>query len=1296
MPMAPSVLLSPRVATRLPDDVIEIPPPPPAPQRPSGSLLYQILPVLLVAVGMGVILVVGNLQGSGGGLAILLVGSMLMIGGGAGVSVLLHRSQAASYRRGTRRRLKLYFEKLWSLRERLESSLEQQRQILLEKDPHPSTCVEVATRQSARLWERSPEEPDFSRVRVGLGAQPSSLTVHAPRQPDLLVPDPLVEAAQDLAEWASAVHGVPLNVSIADGACVGIWGSRERVIEAVRAVLIQLATHHAPDELKLIGVVPTADVRQWAWLRWLPHTWSDDRRERFIASTPESAARLSKRLEEILGRRREAAASPFAASGGRSNLQVPAFTFVVLDPDLADSMPVIADFSTRPEPRVGASYLFVAEDRTRLPRQCGTILEVADAEPRARLIDRTGAVQVVDVLDGMPLEDCERLAIALAPLQPRRVAAPSALPSRALLLDLLRVQRLEDLDVLERWSNSAPQHTLAVPIGVRPGGDVLQLDLHQAADGPHGLVAGSTGSGKSAFLQALLLGLAASFHPHDVALVLVDYKGGSTIGPLRDLPHVVGMITNLDGNLAQRALVALQAEIERRQMVLSEAGCEDLDAYVQRRRQGEPLEPVPHLVLVVDEFAELKTERPEFIHQLVRTARVGRSVGVHLILATQKPRPAVDEEIWANARFRVCLRVEQPEDSHDVIKRPDAATLVGRGQAYLQVGHDEVFTLFQGAWGGAAYRPDAGVTDPHEIVRVDLDGSRHQLTTRVQPVVSRRDPTQAEALARRLRNVAEEAGISPLPSIWLAPLPERHALREAAWDGAEWAPVERWVEPVLGLVDDPGHRRQEPLRVDLPRSGNLVIYGSPGTGKSTALLTLGVSLASEHPPSDVHLYLVDFGGHALSNLALLPHVGGVVLGDEEEKLVRLLRHLSGELGHRKTLFAEVGVSTLPGYRAAARTDLPALVVLIDNLPALLSAYPDLEDQVAQLAQQGGTLGIHLVFSAATPTLVRLRIASSFNQAIVLRLADRADYGAVLSVPHGYEPSTLSGRGLVKSRPVLECQLAQPAPGLGEVEQIAAVRRLSREMSEAWSGSRPWRVRTLPERVQLEDLLERVDRADDNPITVVGLAEDDLEPLLVDLRDGPHFVISGPPGGGKSTLLRTCLWSLAQRRNTDSLRILLADFRGDDTDSHRPGVVVAADAHAFANALDKLLRLEDPNLTKLVAIDDLESLQRVVDAETLQRLGEAIRARTPGVHVLLVGTSAAFAATYDGPAQLIKQGQTGFIVGGTDYDDLQVLGISVPHAEASQGLPPGRGFYARRKRYTRLRAALPPPLARSVA
>jgi len=223
------------------------------------------------------------------------------------------------------------------------------------------------------------------------------------------------------------------------------------------------------------------------------------------------------------------------------------------------------------------------------------------------------------------------------------------------------------------------------------------------------------------------------------------------------------------------------------------------------------------------------------------------------------------------------------------------------------------------------------------------------------------------------------------------------------------------MEPAIGVVDDPAHRRQTSLRIDLPRSGNLAIYGAPGAGKTTALVSLGVSLVAEHAPSDVHLYLLDFGGQALLSLSALPHVGGVVLGDEEEKLIRLLRHLIAELGRRKKLFGETGVATLSAFRAATASDLAAVVVLIDNLPALLHAYPDVEDHIAQIAQQGGTLGVHLVATAATPTLVRLRIASSFGQAMTLRLADRADYGAVLSLPEGYEPSSLAGRGLVKGR-----------------------------------------------------------------------------------------------------------------------------------------------------------------------------------------------------------------------------------------------------------------------------------------
>lgn len=1287
------MLLSPRTRVRLPSAEIEIPTPGMAPARVRGSLWLQLLPVIFAALGMAIILLVG--AGQGGGMMIaLLAGTLLLVGGGAVVSIVSHRSQQTEYRREARQRIERYYAMLTATRDRIDGFLAEQQALLLEKDPEPSDCVRIASDRASRLWERSPDDPDFLHLRVGLGAQPSSVPIRSPRQPDPLTPDPLVDAAEEVTRWGSTVWGVPVFLDLTDGRSAGVCGERASVLETVRAVLIQLATHHAPDEVKVVAVLPPTEYREWAWLRWLPHTWSDDRRERFVATTPADASRLSKRLEEVLGRRRQAEAT-FGLTTGRDRRHLPVYVFLIADEALAENMPVLTRLHD-PNAPLGASSLFLATDRTRLPRTCRTIVDVA----RGVLTDLDSEASTVDVVapDRLSMQHADCVGTALAALRPRRIASATGLPTQVTLLDLWDVHTVEEFEVLERWRRSAPEKSLAVPIGVRPGGETLRLDLHQTADGPHGLLAGSTGSGKSALMQSLLLGLATSFHPHDLVFVLVDYKGGSTAGALQQLPHLIGTITNLDGNLAPRALVALQADVERRQTQLAAAGCDDLDTYMGRRRRGEPLEPLPHLVLVVDEFAELKTERPDFIHQLVRIARVGRSVGVHLILATQKPRAAVDDEIWANARFRVCLRVEQAQDSQDVIKRPDAASLVGRGQGFVQVGHDEVFTRFLGAWSGAAYRPSSGPRDPHEIVRVDLDGSRRAVDpTHSSSLDSEKLPTEAEALADYLDRSAASATIARLDPIWLAPLPDHVVLADlvdasTGWDGAGWRTSGRWVEPVLGQLDDPAHRHQPALRVDLPRAGNLAVYGAPGSGKTTTLMSLALALAADHTPADLQMYLLDFGGQSLVSLRDLPHVGGVVLGDEAEKLTRLLRRMLAELARRKVLFGEAGVATLPAYRAAVGGDLPAVVLLIDNLPALVHAYEEHEDELAQIAQQGGTLGIHMVISAASPSLVRLRMANSFSQAVALRLADRADYSMVLNVPAGYEIPPQPGRGLVKGRPTLECQVALPARGATEAAQSAAVRRLAHDMDAAWTGQRPWRVRTLPEHVPLLGVLPAEPRLDGAPVAPVGLAVDDLEPLHVDLRDGPHFAISGPPRAGKSTFLRTWLMSLTASLPPHRVHIYHADFT--DSGASVPGARCLRDGADLTRALDDIEASASSEAINVLAIDDLDGLKRAIDSDVLTRLNDLAQARRTPAHVLLVGSSSSFASSYDGIGHTIKQGQTGFLIGGSDYDDLQVLGLTLPHAEASRGLPGGRGFYARRKKFTRVKVATPPDVIES--
>jgi S-DNA-T family DNA segregation ATPase FtsK/SpoIIIE len=362
----------------------------------------------------------------------------------------------------------------------------------------------------------------------------------------------------------------------------------------------------------------------------------------------------------------------------------------------------------------------------------------------------------------------------------------------------------------------------------------------------------------------------------------------------------------------------------------------------------------------------------------------------------------------------------------------------------------------------------------------------------------------------------------------------------------------------------------------------------------------------------------------------------------------------------------------------------------------VNTYPDYEDQLAPLAQQGGTFGIHFAISATSPSFVRMKMSNSFGQAATLRLADRSDYGVVLSLPEGYEPPTLAGRGLVKGRPTLEFQAALPADGATEAERTAGVRTTVARMAQVWSGPRPWVVRTLPEHVQFADLLALAPKGDGDAglAAPVGLEVDELEPLFVDLRDGPHFLVTGPPRGGKTGLLTAWLLGLADRVPASNLLLYLADFgRGSLSALERlPHTRQRIDTDAdLATALDDIegcLAARDGSAAAhVLVVDDLSAFQQAVGSEQQNRLTDLVRGRRrPGFHVLLAGTSAAFGASYDGLGHAVKEMQTGFLVGGSEYDDLQVLGINVPHAEAREGLPPGRGFFGHRKRFVRIKVA----------
>lgn len=650
--------------------------------------------------------------------------------------------------------------------------------------------------------------------------------------------------------------------------------------------------------------------------------------------------------------------------------------------------------------------------------------------------------------------------------------------------------------------------------------DLVQLNLHEKAHGPHGLIAGTTGSGKSETIQSYILSLAVNFHPHDVGFLLIDYKGGGMAHLFKKLPHLLGTITNLDGAQSMRALVSINAELKRRQRLFNRYEVNHINQYQKKFKNGEAKEPLPHLFLISDEFAELKVNQPDFMKELVSTARVGRSLGVHLILATQKPSGVVDDQIWSNSRFKLALKVADRSDSMEMLHTPDAAEITQAGRAYLQVGNNEVYELFQSAWSGADYQPDKdelGIEDhtiyrindlgQYEVLNQDLSGL--DLADEIKEV-----PTELDAIVENIQLLAENQEIAPLPQPWLPPLRERMTLDEleAVDFHKEWNKKPSDLELLIGMADIPQAQKQEPVSINLSKDGNILLYGSPGTGKTTFLQSTAMDLARKYSPKDVTLYLMDFGTNGLAPLSHLPHVADTLLLDQTEKVAKFVRIMERELNRRKKLLSDYGVGTIDLYRQASGQEEPTIVILLDSYEAMKEEpfEAELFKILMRISREGLSIGVHLIMTAGRQSNLRATLYANFKHQMTLKQNDVGEVRTILgSTPLAATMEDIKGRILMKRDEVDVVQLALPVAGISDAQVINNLRAEVARIQEAWTGETPQAIPMVPEELTEKDFYSRADvlKLLSQEIIPLGLDIETVKPMGWNLKQGSFVYVA---------------------------------------------------------------------------------------------------------------------------------------------------------------------------------------------
>lgn len=1110
----------------IPSDKIEVLAPQALGEPPERNLLQSMIPAL-----MSVVLIVlfrGVMSGKSGGAmgSSFMFYSVGMMFVGIIGSIFSYTHENKKYKKKKEEREKIYRQYLDGQESKIVELRNKEHAIACMQNSTVLEDVDKVANFDSRLFEKKKEHEDYLFVNLGKGIVKTQCPVEYKEQDFMNTDDYLMEYPKSIHDKYRYIEDMPVMLDLNSANAVGFVGTRGKLYQLAKNLIINIATEHFYQDVKMFYIIDECDIPHFDWARWFQNSYMGNCAIRNFMYDENSAKVVLEYLYEMLSSR--------DGMSDEDIKELPNMVVFVYRSKLISNHPIMQYVSKAT--KLGFTFIFFEEYPEMLNEHCEKRIFLNEKDNEGLVMDASDGEQVQKfVYQHVSKSVAEQVALKLACVYVDEFSLESNLTKNISLFELLKIRSVQELNLKTRWNNSKIYESMAAPLGVKSGDEVVTLDLHEKFHGPHGLVAGTTGSGKSEILQSYILSMATLFHPYEVGFIIIDFKGGGMANQFKDLPHLNGAITNIDGREIERSLLSIRAELNKRQQLFAKMQVNHIDEYIKAFKQGLTDVPLPHLILIVDEFAELKSEQPDFMKELISTARIGRSLGVHLILATQKPSGVVNDQIWSNSKFKLCLKVQNKQDSNEVLKSPLAAEIREPGRAYLQVGNNEIFQLFQSAYSGAPAKANVlGTQKKYKISKVMLSGQRQVIYE--QKTISQEDSeTQLEAIVNHVKDYFESENLRRLPDICLPPLEEKiyHTLEG-------FVKNEEAIEVPIGIYDDPNTQSQNVTSVNMTQS-NLFLLGASQMGKTNMIQMMIKGIAELYGPDEVNFYILDFATMVLKNFESLAHVGGVVTAYEDEKVANLFKLLQKKISQRKDILSNLGLSSFAAYKEAGYKDLPQIIVVLDNVTAFKEMYQNYEEILGSICRDGVSVGISVIATNNTSGGMGLRFLTYFGTRVAFTCNTKSESSSLFDRCK-IEPAELPGRAIIKlDKEFYECQTYLAFDGEREIDRTTAMKMFIEESNEKYENlAAAERIPYIPDLVTEKYINSNVKNNGVNYNIVSGFDFASTQPIRLALTEHPMIGLYGKSKFGKSNFVRYMLGTLERNKEAFPYEMYIAD------------------------------------------------------------------------------------------------------------------------------------------------------------